>query len=274
MGRLAHLLIAAILVGAVPASPVGAAGPDLPPAPYKPLPVGTVLDYGSWKCEVVESKGMETVCANGNKHARLFGKFVEFGNFEFEGYAGNRRVIVCPVPGGATGGETIAIEPITLDQENRKALERIWPLKVGNEARFVLSHGSRATRRIETRIRVEAVDRISLEKGERHVFRVVGTSEYRTCEEFGGPAGTQTALQTWWYDPALGVVVRTELEWTSAREAGYRYTSELKSATFPSDEAPKTGPARAILDLTFWGSIKNSADAADFNDQPPPSGPV
>ena len=42
--------VAGMLVGLF--AGVAVAGPNLPPAPYKPLPVGTKLDYGSWKCEV------------------------------------------------------------------------------------------------------------------------------------------------------------------------------------------------------------------------------
>ena len=58
--RVSALIV--LLAGTMLFESGSAAGPNLPPAPYKPLPVGTVLDYGSWKCEILNSVGFETVC--------------------------------------------------------------------------------------------------------------------------------------------------------------------------------------------------------------------
>jgi len=67
-----------------------AAGPKLPPAPYKPLPVGTVLDYGSWQCEIVSNKGFDTGCEGpGRERAAFFGKFVIHGEQDSDGYGGS-----------------------------------------------------------------------------------------------------------------------------------------------------------------------------------------
>ncbi len=56
------------------------AGPNLAPAPYKPLSVGTELDYGSWTCRVVASNGLETVCqGRGGDRITLLGNILALG---------------------------------------------------------------------------------------------------------------------------------------------------------------------------------------------------
>ncbi len=54
----------ALPMGAVSWPNAAVACPNLPPAPYKPPAVATVFDSGWWKSEIVESKGMATVCAD------------------------------------------------------------------------------------------------------------------------------------------------------------------------------------------------------------------
>jgi len=51
--------MAAVLLAVAPAS--AAEGPSLPPAEYKPLPVGTKVRYNNWEYEVQRSDGFETV---------------------------------------------------------------------------------------------------------------------------------------------------------------------------------------------------------------------
>ncbi len=61
------------------AAPAEKAGPQLPPAEYKPLPVGTVVKYDTWGYAVKESDGfrVRSIADSGNWKNRLsvFGKY-------------------------------------------------------------------------------------------------------------------------------------------------------------------------------------------------------
>ncbi len=66
---------------ALAAAPLEHAGPSLPPAEYKPLPVGTVVTYDTWSYTVKASDGFDvrSRADSGNwkrRHA-VFGKFGE-----------------------------------------------------------------------------------------------------------------------------------------------------------------------------------------------------
>ena len=81
-------LVIVVLFGTALLPVAATAGPNLPPAPYKPLPVGTKLDYGWWTCVVEASDGFGTVCTDRVRRAQFFGKFIVHGEQGADGYGG------------------------------------------------------------------------------------------------------------------------------------------------------------------------------------------
>ena len=140
-------MVAGLLAGLVLAG-VAVAGPNLPPAPYKPLPVGTKLDYGWWKCTVEASDGFETVCSDGKRRAQFFGKFIVHGEQDKDGYGGETSE--APVSGFRI--QELQISQISMTSDARRAMRNLWPLVVGKRARFVLKYGSDSEDRIEVSI--------------------------------------------------------------------------------------------------------------------------
>jgi len=112
----------ALVAGApvLAAAPGEQAGPTLPPAEYKPLPVGTKVKYDTWGYTVKESDGF-TVRYKKNKSGDRKRRYAVFGKFGDAVYT----------PKG-TRWRT------TLDGAAKSALESLWPLKVGNKTTFRL----------------------------------------------------------------------------------------------------------------------------------------
>ena len=56
-------------------------------APFVPLSVGTVLDYGTWRCEVTKIHSFEQSCTGPEgERASFYGKFVHLGRLDGNGY--------------------------------------------------------------------------------------------------------------------------------------------------------------------------------------------
>ncbi len=109
----------ALVAGApvLAAAPANQAGPQLPPAEYKPLPKGTLVTYDTWGYTVTKTEGFDitfkTTAGNWKHYYAVFGKHGE----EVYGTQNAR----------GDSWET------TLDDESRSALESLWPLKVGKK---------------------------------------------------------------------------------------------------------------------------------------------
>jgi hypothetical protein len=96
-------------------------------AEYRPPGLGTVLDYGTWQCEVTKVDGFDTECRTRSGatvvlHAlleRTGPATQEVGLDFFDGFS-------C-----STGSAITAIE---MREKDRRALEAIWPLEVGKKA--------------------------------------------------------------------------------------------------------------------------------------------
>ena len=124
MARTAHrtLIISAAfalaswaLVAGAPvlaATPAEQAGPQLPPAEYKPLPVGTVVTYDTRSYTAMKSDGFDiTYKANSGDWRHDYAVFGRHGD-------------------GAYGMSSEW--KATLNDKNKAALESFWPPKVGN----------------------------------------------------------------------------------------------------------------------------------------------
>ena len=62
------------------ASSTFAAGPELPPAEYKTPPVGTIIEYDTWTCEVIRSEEFLTERRDSELgHVSIYGTIQPFG---------------------------------------------------------------------------------------------------------------------------------------------------------------------------------------------------
>ncbi len=224
-----------------------AAGPNLPPAPYKSLPVGTTLDYGWWKCTVEASEGLDTVCADRSQMARFFGKFIVHGEQDKNGYGGETSEV--PIDG--RDYVSLSIPDISMTADARRSIRALWPLAVGKRSRFVLKHDAARDDRIEMAIEVTATERRSVAGRERDLYVVRANSDFyanmaTATIEGSGPGGMASwgiatppysNQQTWWYDPVDGIVVEAKLVWEDFPIAGFGHGYKLVKATFPGAPA-------------------------------------
>ena len=116
-----------LVVGApvLAATQTGQAGSSLPPAKYKPLPVGTKVKYNTWSYKVKKSDGfrVRSIADSGNWKNR----YAVFGKYGDAAYT----------PRGERWRTT-------LDGAAKSALESLWPLKVGNKTTFQLKEDVQA----------------------------------------------------------------------------------------------------------------------------------
>ena len=102
------------------------AGPALPPAEYKALPVDTRVYYHGWSFQILKSDGLDIQFkTNDRRWGHFYALFGLQGDDMYEGGDWNSRL---------TGDNWVS----SLDGKARSALEGLWPLKVGNTAKYVV----------------------------------------------------------------------------------------------------------------------------------------
>lgn len=236
---LALLALASILGSA-------AAGPNLPPAPNTALPVGTVLDYGWWKCTVEASDGFDMTCADGEQRARIFGKFITHGEQDKDGYGG----AIPEFPVLASGANRyFEIDALSMSAEARRAMRALWPLAVGKRSSLVLKHGSdHPDERIEVKFEVTGTERETFAGRQRDVYVIRARSDVYHLGD--GSRGVEpppySNVQTWWYDPREAIVVKSTLVWKDfAFSTSFGHAYALVKATFPEPSGTAESPAEA-----------------------------
>ncbi len=119
----------ALVAGApvLAATPAEQAGPSLPPAEYKPLPVGTKVTYDTWSYTVTKNDGYDITYKTDDGQWRH--SYAVFGRHERGAYYPQKR------------GDDWYLD---LDDKSRSALESLWPLKVGNKTTFRLQEDLQA----------------------------------------------------------------------------------------------------------------------------------
>lgn len=211
-------LLASLCLGVTltcPAAQASDSGTQLPPAAYKPLPVGTMLDYRTWTCRVTATDGYETVCAGrGREEVTIIGKLIPVGGSTPQGYGGMFREINCSGAGGVSG--FVEIEGFDVDKKSRNQIAGLWPLKVSKSAKIDLKLG-RAFLPVDVRIEVTGYKEVAVAGKRHHAYEIVARSERISCpqEMDGGPINDDSGgfVQTWWYSPALNVIVASERRW-------------------------------------------------------------
>ena len=203
------------------ATPTDQTGPALPPAEYKSLPVGTNVRYDSWRFKVKKSDGF-TVSST-NKNGKWKRRYAVFGKFGEAAYS----------PKGYNWSAT-------LDGAAKSALESLWPLKVGNKTTFRLkeelqSWGSAFGHRKWTVtvdvLRTEFIDidgvRYATYVVRERVVNDEALHSKREITNFG------EYIQTHWYEPGSGVILKSAKEWTRGPRKGEKDEYSLVRVRFP-----------------------------------------
>ena len=210
---------------ALAAATADRAGPQLPTAKYKALPVGTIVTYDTWGYTVTTSDGynirFKTDAGNWKKYYAVFGK--HGSNVYLSGEWGS-------------AGQDWESD---LDAESKAALETMWPLKVGKKVKLN-SEESRAgysgfpsTRPWTVALEVVRTEILKL-NGVLYSTYVI--EEHAVSEGSTGayaPSGPKGYSETKWYDPESGLVLKSVKEITRGREKGDRKEYSLVRVRFP-----------------------------------------
>ena len=210
-----------------------AASPQLPPAEYRPLPVGTILEYDTWTCEVVRSEGFRTTCRDPEYGTVGFYGVVEnFGPLHRHPHFSQISLIACRNFQNLDGGiEWEKVSTVTLNESARAAIENLWPIRVGNTAEFHVGYGGVLQKpRVAARAEVVDTESITIHGINYHTY-VVSTQVSRDC----AGADRDGYHKTSWYAPKLGFIVKDRLEWLTGYRKGKTSEYKLVNLTFPQD---------------------------------------
>ena len=207
------------------AAPANQGGASLPPAKYKPLPAGTKVTYDTWGYTVTKTEGFDitfkTTAGNWKHYYAVFGKY------------GNNVYLSGECRYDCADWES------DLDAESKATLENIWPLKVGKKVKLT-SEESRAgysgfpsarpwTVPIEV-VRTEILELNGLAYStyviDEHAASEGVTSGY-------GSAGPEAYVETKWYDPRSGLVLKSVKEMTRGPQKGDQKEYSLVHVRFP-----------------------------------------
>lgn len=119
-------------------------------------------------------------------------------------------------------------------KKDQRALESLWPLKVGKEVRFATKIRNQGTvgdgevGRVSSYARVESSGSQTLGGLERRTFVITILSKLRIIS----PGGVDQSeyLRRLWYAPEVGMVIKEEFTFSEGAFKGQRYDSTLLSA--------------------------------------------
>jgi hypothetical protein len=213
----AILIVAATFAAADVA--LAAEGPTLPPAEYKPLPVGTEVKYEGWSFKVINSEGFKTsVKTASNKWFSYYGLFGKEGSYVY-----------------SRGNFTAETE---YKEEIKTVLKGFWPLEVGKKAEinfveylaFSISAVDRAWR-----ITLEVVGTAFLDldgiRYPTYVVKVHSTGSPSPGRDFSVEA--EDYIDTRWYHPESGLILKSERKWIHGSNEGTTIEYALKRVTYP-----------------------------------------
>ncbi len=281
---LATVWLAAL--GLLPLGPLAAQ--SLPPAPFRALPHGTSLNYGRWTCDIIVVDGFEHTCAGTGGSVQIFAGLLPFGNPAGPAHIGSLRRIHCTH--ARRGSVQRRGVTLTLPDDAESQARSLWPLTVGNKAKFVL-RGPNGEKRFWINFTVAGAEKFDWYGKQRDVYRITANAVYgcRNLNRANFQPEDAELKMTWWYDPGQGVVLKHSRNWTAAviteefvlGAVTFPTTGALAEATPPRvapkpAPAPKSTPATAAkpatapapsdsaFELAFWNAIKDTRSADDY----------
>jgi hypothetical protein len=256
-----------LLAGLFLAKPAAAQAPNLEPAPYKPLPVGTQVWYGDRGFAVKNTKGLELeLQLSDGDWISLYGLFLKAGSWQYTSSSNYPFVS-------------------RIDDEDVAALKKFWPLEVGKRADIIVTEthdGSNLPRDWKINLQVTSTEIVSVAGARYATYVITETGIGEAFSSGGGSMETAEYLATHWYEPGSGLIVKsTKIEKRATGRdqfSGKQFSSELRSATFPAgttshalrrlEAAPQQVAVRsmseAAKDSAAWEAVKFSNRVADF----------
>jgi len=215
-----------------PLNAIAAEGPALLPAEYKPLPVGTVIRYDDRKIEIKESDGFEITYTSTKRNPLWQKTYGLVGLFGEDIYATTQ---------GTGGSSTSESMYTTIDDNNRKKIESLWPLSVGKKVSFAIEIESPMST-FETsnwNVSVKVARTESLKIGDYFYDTYV-------INENASTTWDQSYKGSKWYHPDSGLVIKQTREWEGPKglASGYVYgrwvdgnedNFQLASVEYPKD---------------------------------------
>jgi uncharacterized protein YgiM (DUF1202 family) len=209
----------------------------LPPASYTPLPVGTRLLYDDYECRVSSATGFDTICDLPDGHALYrFAGFMERGNLPGAGSSQRLNRV-----------RTLDISALELDGSAKAALQKLWPLQVGNSTHYgftlkytllgcalMPTHRESSVEATASVIGIEPVQVGSVSYDSFVIKENTGTFSSSECSM----SSRLDFERTWWYAPALGAVVKSSVLWTRGDGRHTPAQSVLLRIDYPPGAAP------------------------------------
>jgi len=251
------------------ASTAMAAGPQLPPAEFRQLPVGTELDYDKFSCVARRGKGFASICVDVESGPiRHFGLFQLVGDFPKNRHIATVAPLDCPE---RFNYRPFSVRRIDLKPQAREALKSLWPLEVGKEATYTVStryHNARTETQDPVTVRVTGTKEITV-GGINHRTYVVEQDVDRSV------ICVASYKRTFWFDPALGVNVKERIQATGRRRLKAK-TSDLTlvDITIPASQETVGRLADAPTRRAVGSVSAASPTIAPGTYVPPPKGTV
>lgn len=207
---------------------------------FRPLPAGTILDYGSWACRMEWSSGYTTNCYGlRNESVSFYGLFVPVGQIPGEPYGPVLSSLQCQRLDGL-GAYLRDLVKISLDEYAMTVIRGFWPLTVGKKVSFVTHASGLSDQAINWTLAVSRMEYKEVMGDKRLVYRIDGVTEVafdRDCIH-----SDKTRFEsTWWYDPLSRAIVRFSRKQVTGQHAFQDRDYELKQIVRPqiSNFAPR-----------------------------------
>ncbi len=206
------------------ATPANQAGPSLPPAEYRPLPVGTVVTYDTWSYTVTETEDFDitfkTTAGNWKHDYAVFGRHGDGGY----GMSGGWKAI--------------------LDDEDKAALESFWPPKVGNKIVLNLEDEIQdspyaggllgaGTRKWTVTLEVLGTAFLDLNSFRYPTYVIREHAIGESVSSFWTEIPPLEYSETKWYNPESGLILKSVKDWTRGPKTGEQEEYSLVRVRFP-----------------------------------------
>ena len=232
------VLVACLFVTAVASPQLSiAATPQLPLSDYKPLPVGTMIECDTWRCEITRSgkRGIEGRDGDGNR-TRFADSLIPYGKAKGVPPLGFQGPVIT-VAGYDSSQIPLKLNSIKLDNEDLTAVMQLWPLEVGKSAEFKPrydgEHAGSGNMKVSSKITVDRTEQVNAAGQSRNVFVII--ERIRRKETSYRSSVTDELQRTLWFAPDHGVIVREELEYLAGPRGGNKFTYALTGIEFPKD---------------------------------------
>ena len=195
------------------------------PVRFTPLTVGTVLDYGTWKCEITRSEGFVHRCSDGKNTLDYVGKFFAVGVVPNQIYGNSLQNFQC---------ENSDYGLITdIEIQEASIADALWPLKVGSTTTIYADIKGSYPQQARIEVEVGNPEVRSIAGRELTVYPVNYVMTFDKCPasvQSWLPKGIRVSLRTeMLYAPEIGAIVESRMWWSEGPSRGLSRSYRLKA---------------------------------------------